>query len=362
MTRRLRRQHSVEVKARAVLEALEGKRTINEIASVREVHPVQVTQWKKQAKESLAELFSRRKDLSVKADAELKERLYQKIGRLEMELDWLKKVWPGMPMSTVISLKRQCELVGLSRSGWYYEAVPEDPEDLRLKRLLDEQCTRTPFYGGRRMTVWLQQDKGEAVNLKRVRRLMTEMGLEAVYAKPRLSLPDVRRPRYPYLLRNLAITRPNHVWATDITYIRLRQGFVYLTAVMDWFSRYVVSWRVSVTMEADFCVAALERALGRARPEIFNSDQGEQFTGATFTGCLKEAGIRISRDGRGRVFDNIFVERLWRTVKYEEVYLKDYAGVEQAVTGLGNFFRFYNEERRHQALAYRTPAEVYEAA
>ena len=226
MTRRLRRQHSGEVKARAVLEALEGKRTINEIASVREVHPVQVTQWKKQAKESLAELFSRRKDLSVKADAELKERLYQKIGRLEMELDWLKKslAWDATerrgliePMSAVISLKRQCELVGLSRSGWYYEAVPEDPEDLRLKRLLDEQCTRTPFYGGRRMTVWLQQDKGEAVNLKRVRRLMTEMGLEAVYAKPRLSLPDVRRPRYPYLLRNLAITRPNHVWATDIS-------------------------------------------------------------------------------------------------------------------------------------------------
>lgn len=266
------------------------------------------------------------------------------------------------PTSTVISLQRQCELVGLSRSGWYYEAVPEDPEDLRLKRVLDEQYTRTPCYGGRRMTMWLEKDKGEAVNLKRVRRLMKEMGLETVYAKPRLSLPGEGRHVYPYRLRNLAITRPNQVWATDITYIRLRQGFIYLTAVMDGFSRYVVSWVVSVTMEADFCVEALELALCRAHPEIFNSDQGAQFTGTAFTGRLKEAGIRISHDGRGRVFDNIFVERLWRTVKYEEVYRKDYAGVGQAVTGLGDFFRFYNEERRHQALAYRTPAEVYKAA
>jgi putative transposase len=307
MTRSLRRQHSGEVKARAALE----------------VHPVQVTQWKKLAKESLPELFSRLKDLSVKAEAELKERLYRKIGRLEMELDWLKKslAWAVPerrrliePTSTVISLTRQCELVGLSRSGWYYEAVPEDPENLRLKRLLDEQDTRTPFYGGRRMTVWLQKDRGETVNLKRVRRLRREMGLEAVYAKPRLSLPDEQRARYPYLLRNLAITRPNHVWATDITYIRLRQGFVYLMAVMDWFSRYVVSWRVSVTVEAAFCMEAVEGALGHARPEIFNSDQGAQFTGTAFTGRLKAAGIRISHDGRGRVFDNIFVERLWRTV------------------------------------------------
>lgn len=266
------------------------------------------------------------------------------------------------PLHPGISLTRQCELVGLSRAGWYYEAVPEDPEDLRLKRLVDEQYTRTPFYGGRRMTIWLQHDMGETVNLKRVRRLMREMGLEAVYAKPRLSRPGEQRVRYPYLLRNLAITRPNHVWATDITYIRLRQGFVYLTAVMDWFSRYVMSWKVSVTMDADFCMEALEGALGRARPEIFNSDQGAQFTGTAFTGRLKAAGIRISHDGRGRVFDNIFIERLWRTVKYEEVYLNDYAGVEQAVSGLDAFFRFYNEERRHQALAYRTPGEVYRAA
>lgn len=214
------------------------------------------------------------------------------------------------PTSKLISLKRQCELVELSRSGWYYEALPEDPEDQRLKRLLDEQYTRTPFYGGRRMTMWLQKGKEDAVNLKRVRRLMREMGLEAVYSKPRLSLPGERRPLYPYLLRNLATTRPNQVWVTDITYPRLRQGVLYLTAVMDWFSRYVVSWMVSVTMEADFCVEALERALRRANPEMFNSDQGAQFTGTAFTGRLKEAGIRISHDGRGRVFDNIFVERL----------------------------------------------------
>jgi putative transposase len=263
------------------------------------------------------------------------------------------------PEHPLINLGRQCELIGLSRSGWYYEALPEDPEDLRFKRLIDEQYTRTPFYGGRRITKWLQEDKREDINLKRVRRLMKKMGLEAVYPKPRLSVPGEGRHIYPYLLKGLAITRPNQVWSTDITYIRMRQGFIYLVAVIDWFSRYVLSWRVSVTMEADFCVEALEAALRWQTPDIFNSDQGSQFTGEAFTGRLKESGSRISHDGRGRVFDNIFIERLWRSVKYEEVYLNEYNDVPSAIQRLGYYFGFYNHERRHQALDYRTPAEVY---
>lgn len=249
--------------------------------------------------------------------------------------------------------------MGLSRAGWYYEAVPEDPEDIHLKRLIDEQYTRRPFYGGRRITEWLKADCGKDVNLKRVRRLMREMGLEAVYPKPRLSMPGESRQIFPYLLKGMKIERPNQVWSTDITYIRLRQGFIYLMAVMDWFSRYVLSWRVSTTMEADFCVEALEESLRREIPDIFNSDQGSQFTGDAFTGCLKMAKVRISHDGRGRVFDNIFIERLWRSVKYEEVYLNDYGNVPEAISGLGKYFGFYNYERRHQSLGNRTPAEVY---
>lgn len=256
-------------------------------------------------------------------------------------------------------MKRQCALLGLSRSSLYYEPTPESAEDLRLKRLLDEEYTRHPFYGARRMTTWLQEDKAEPVNVKRVRRLMRAMGLEAMYPKPKLSLPGDGHLIYPYLLRGVTIHRPNQVWGTDITYIRLAHGFLYLMAVLDWYSRYVVSWEVSVTMEAAFCVAGLDAALRRGTPDIFNSDQGAQFTSLDFTGRLAAQDIRISMDGRGRAFDNIFVERLWRTVKYEEVYLHDYEDVPTAVAGLKRYFRFYNEERRHQSLNGKTPAMLY---
>lgn len=223
---------------------------------------------------------------------------------------------------------------------------------------IDEQYTRTPCYGVPRMTAHLRR-QGRRVNPKRTRRLMRQMGLEAIYPKPRLSRPERAHPTYPYLLRNVAIRRADQVWGTDITYIRLRGGFVYLTAIMDWHSRYVLSWELSNTLDASFCVSALERALRRSTPEIFNSDQGAQFTSEAFTGLLKEAGVRISMDGRGRAFDNIFFERLWRTVKYEEVYLKDYRSMAEARENLRQYFRFYNTQRPHQSLAYRTPAEVY---
>jgi putative transposase len=249
-------------------------------------------------------------------------------------------------------------LTGVSRWGWYYTPEPETAENLQLMRLIDEQYTRTPFYGVRKMSWWLGK-QGYGANPKRVRRLMRQMGLEAIYCKPRLSVPSPGHRIYPYLLSGMKIDRPNQVWCSDITYIRLKQGFIYLVAVMDWFSRYVLSWEVSVSLDTSFCVAALDWALQHGRPEIFNTDQGSQFTSEDFTSRLHEHGIRISMDGRGRVIDNIFIERLWRSVKYEEVYLKDYLGVMEAISNLKSYFRLYNYERPHQALDYQTPAEVH---
>jgi putative transposase len=257
-----------------------------------------------------------------------------------------------------ISVRRQCELLGVNRSSLYYDPVGESSENLRLMRLLDEQYTRAPFYGSRRMVEWLAT-QGHEVNRKRVSRLMALMGIEAVYPKPKLSQPGEGHRIYPYLLRGTAVDRVNQVWSTDITYIRMAQGFLYLVAVMDWFSRFVLSWSLSLTMEVDFCIEALKRALRRGRPEIFNSDQGPQFTSEKFTGELEAKGIAISMDGRGRCMDNIFIERLWRSLKYEEVYLKDYASVREAQASIAAYFRFYNQERLHQSLDYQTPAAIY---
>lgn len=264
------------------------------------------------------------------------------------------------PGHATLSVQRQCELLGLARASYYYEGVPVSAENLRLMHLLDEQYTKTPFYGVRKMTAWLNEVKAETVNVKRIRRLLRWMGLEAIYQKPRLSQAAAGHRIYPYLLRGVKIERVNQVWSTDITYIRLQGGFVYLVAVMDWFSRYVLSWEISTTLATDFCVSTLERALAVGQPEIFNTDQGAQFTSQAFTQVLQARGIAISMDGRGRALDNIFVERLWRSVKYEEVYLHDYENVPQAITGVGKYFPFYNHERLHQALGYKTPAAIYQ--
>jgi len=262
------------------------------------------------------------------------------------------------PEYSEISVRRQCDLLGVNRSGLYYQAAGESAENLMLMRWIDGQYTRRPFYGSRRMTVWLRE-QGHAVNRKRVARLMEVMGIEAVYPKPKLSQPGEGHKIYPYLLEGVDVTRVNQVWSTDITYIRMAEGFVYLVAVMDWFSRFVLSWALSVTMELDFCVEALKGAFRRGRPEIFNSDQGAQFTSEKFTGELESRGIAVSMDGRGRCLDNIFIERLWRSLKYEEVYLRDYTLVPEARTGIGQWFQFYNHERPHQSLGYRTPAGLY---
>lgn len=249
-------------------------------------------------------------------------------------------------------------MAGISRAGLYYEPRPESELNLHLMRLLDEQYTRTPFFGVIKMTDALRK-QGYTVNPKRVRRLLRQMGLEAIYPKPHLSTPAPGHRIYPYRLRNVAITRPNQVWSSDITYIRLRAGFIYLVAVMDWFSRYVLSWEISTSLDAGFCCSALDQALLHGRPEIFNTDQGAQFTSEAFTGRLESENILISMDGRGRALDNVFVERLWRTVKYEDVYLKDYGDPPDAVRNLGPYFRFYNGQRPHQALNYQTPEAVY---
>ena len=257
-----------------------------------------------------------------------------------------------------LSAIRQCVLLGVSRSSVYYRAVGDSQEDLGLMKVIDQQYLDTPFYGSRRMAAWLRR-RGHWVNRKRIRRLMRIMGIRAIYRRPRTSKPGLGHKVYPYLLNGMKITKPNQVWAADITYIPMARGFLYLVAIMDWYSRYVLSWRLSNTLDVDFCVEALEEALKKGRPEIFNTDQGSQFTSEAFTGLLKQHGIQISMDGKGSYRDNLFVERLWRSVKYEEVYLKAYQDGRDARIGISEYFRFYNNQRPHQALGYRTPAEVF---
>jgi len=256
------------------------------------------------------------------------------------------------------SIRRQCDLLSLHRANVYYQPVGESETNLQLMRLLDEQYTRTPCYGVIKMTKWLR-GQGYQVNPKRVRRLLRQMGLEAVYPKPDTSQPHPEHKVFPYLLRGLVIERCNQVWSTDITYIRLARGFVYLMAVIDWYSRYVLGWALSTTLEADFCIETVGDLLAHQHCEIFNTDQGAQFTTPRFTQPLLDEGIKVSMDGRGRALDNIFVERLWRTVKYEHVYLQEIQTVQQARAGLADYFQFYNQERLHQALDYRTPQQIY---
>jgi putative transposase len=257
-----------------------------------------------------------------------------------------------------LSVVRQCELLSLNRSSVYYRPVGESALNLELMRLIDQQYTVTPFYGSRRMAAWLQR-QGYDVNRKRVQRLMRLMGIEALHPRPNTSRPNEEHKICPYLLQDVTIVRPNQVWATDITYIRMRHGFIYLVAILDWFSRYVVSWQLSNSLDRFFCLEALDTALATARPEIFNSDQGCQFTSNDFINKLLAADVRISMDGRGRCFDNIFTERLWRTVKYEEVYIHDYDDLTDAQTRLNRYWTFYNNERLHQALDYKTPREIH---
>lgn len=273
----------------------------------------------------------------------------------QSDLTDLELVDPGHDR---ISIRRQCELLGINRSRYYYTPATESELNLQLMKMIDKTYTDHPFYGSRRMVAHLGR-KSFQVNRKRVQRLMRIMGLEAIYPKPKTSQRNKEHKIYPYLLRGLLIDRPNQVWSTDITYIPLQGGFMYLTAVIDWYSRYVISWRLSNTMDCDFCVETLEDALKTGTPDIFNTDQGAQFTSKDFTGCLDKGEVQISMDGKGRALDNIFVERLWRSVKYEDIYPKDYRTGAELYYGMEKYFSFYNEERPHQSLAYKVPAEIH---
>ena len=257
-----------------------------------------------------------------------------------------------------LSVRRQCELLGIHRSRLYYEPVPETAENLMFMRLIDEQYLKTPFWGSRNMTDFLRK-QGHEVNRKRTQRLMRKMGLEGMAPGPSTSRPSVGHKVYPYLLRDVVIERPNQVWSSDITYIPMRDGFLYLVAVMDWFSRHVLSWRLSNSMDVEFCLDALDDALSQGTPEIFNTDQGSQFTSRFYTDRLQSKSIEISMDGRGRALDNVFIERLWRSVKYEDIYLKEYESGADCLKGLTSYFKFYSHERPHQSLDYRTPWEVH---
>jgi len=248
-----------------------------------------------------------------------------------------------------LSVRRQCQLLGLSRASLYYEPAPETEENLRRMRRLDQEYTAHPFLGSRRRTAWLSE-QGEAVNRKRVQRLMRLLGLEALYPKPKRSAARAGHRLYPYLLRDVSIQKPDQVWSTDSTYVPLASGFLYLAAVIDWFSRYVLAWRLSNTLDGSFCLELLDEALSRGKPEVFNTDQGVQFTAQAWTGRLESAGVAVSMDGKGRCLHNVFVERLWRSVKYEAIYLWRYEGVPELQRGLGRYFPYYNEERLHQAL------------
>nr|WP_281805773.1 IS3 family transposase [Methylocystis echinoides] len=367
MTKRSRRTHSPAFKAKVALAAIKGEKTLAELAQQFDVHPNQITTWKSQLLEGAAGVFGQEKAESKEAAVDLKA-LHAKIGELALENDFLfRRAQQGRPAerkamidrSHDLPIARQAKALGVARSSVYYRPRPVSAEDLKLMRRLDELHLDFPFAGARMLRDLLRRE-GLATGRRHVATLMKRMGIEAIYRRPNTSKPAPGHKIYPYLLRGVKIERPDHVWAMDISYIPMRRGFVYLAAVVDVFSRRVLAHRVSITMEAAFCVEALEEALAKhGKPEIFNTDQGSQFTSVDFTGVLLDAKVSISMDGKGAWRDNVFVERLWRSVKYEEVYLRAYDSVSEARASIGRYLAFYNERRPHSSLDGRTPDEAY---
>ncbi|MFT9159652.1 MAG: IS3 family transposase [Acetobacter sp.] len=362
-----------EFKSRVALEAIRGELMLSELSSKHGVHQTMIAQWRRQAIEGMVATFSSKQKLETAASPADVEKFHAKIRKLLLERDFLRGCLCAVGRAQrrqMIDLKRprlsvvrQCRLLRLNRSGIYYRPVPESEANLELMWLIDAEFLETPYYGSQQMTRHLRR-LGHDVGRKRVRRLMATMGLRAIYQKPCTTVPHPAHRKYPYLLRDLVIERPNQVWCSDITYIPMRKGFLYLVAIMDWSTRKVLSWRLSNTMDAEFCVEALREALIRyGAPEIFNTDQGaQQFTTPRFTDVLQARQIRISMDGRGRWLDNVFIERLWRSLKYECVYLHAFEVGSELRVGLISWIAHYNGQRPHSALAGRTPDGAYHNA
>ncbi|XKH33925.1 IS3 family transposase [Azospirillum doebereinerae] len=365
-----RKRYSAEFKAKVALEAIRGDLTVSQLVAKHGVHQTLINTWKKQAMEGMAGVFSGKAEAAETSRQEEVEKLHAMIGQLVVERDFFAQGLRSMsvgrrreliePDHPRLTIRRQCELISISRSSYHEVAKGEPAANLALMRLIDEQFLETPWYGSRQMTRHLRRH-GHEVNRKRVRRLMGRMGLQAVYQRPKTTVRHPEHKVWPYLLRDVTIDRPNQVWCTDITYIPMRRGFLYLVAVMDWATRKVLSWRLSNTMDVEFCIEAVEEAMARhGRPDIFNTDQGSQFTSPRFTGLLTAAGIRVSMDGRGRWMDNVFIERLWRSMKYECVYLHAFETGSEAKAGIGRWIDYYNLDRPHSALGGRTPEETYQ--
>ncbi|MBA2702648.1 MAG: IS3 family transposase [Blastocatellia bacterium] len=367
MTKRPRRNHTPAFKAKVALAALKGEKTLADLAQQFDVHANQITQWKGQLLEGAAGVFGQDKSEASAPSIDLKV-LHAKIGELTLENDFLGRCAHQsrfVERKTMIdrkhdlSLTRQAKALNISRGAVYYKPRPVSAEDLAIMRRIDELHLDYPFAGSRMLRDLLGRES-VLIGRRHVATLMKRMGIEAIYRRPNTSKPAPGHKIFPYLLRGVTIERANQVWATDITYIPMARGFVYLVAVIDWFSRRVLSHRLSITMEADFCVEALEEALAKhGRPEIFNTDQGSQFTSEAFTGVLTKNSIAISMDGKGSWRDNVFVERLWRSVKYEEVYLRAYDSVCDARASIGRYLAFFNGKRPHSSLDRRTPDEAY---
>ncbi|HEX8485272.1 MAG TPA: IS3 family transposase [Sphingomonas sp.] len=365
MTKRTRRNHSPAFKAKVALAAVKGEKTLAELAQQFDVHPNQITTWRGQLLEGAAGVFGSEGHIEPAIDVKT---LHAKIGELTLVNDFLRGARQGgtvaerkamIDRSHALPVTRQARELGISRGSLYYLPRATSPADLAIMRRIDALHMDFPFAGSRMLRDLLAAE-GIKVGRLHVSTLMKKMAIEAIYRRPNTSKPAPGHKIYPYLLRKLAVKRPNQVWATDITYIPMARGFVYLIAIVDWFSRRVLSWRLSITLETDFCIEALEEALTRfGAPEIFNTDQGSQFTSMAFTAVLHREKIAISMDGRGAWRDNVFVERLWRSVKYEEVYLRAYGSVSEARASIGRYLTFYNGRRPHSSLDRRTPDHVY---
>ncbi|MCK5914402.1 MAG: IS3 family transposase, partial [Desulfuromusa sp.] len=370
MSKTKRTRYSAEFKSKVALDAIKGEHTLAELAAKYSLHPNMITNWKRRAIDNMAETFSSKADRTNKLDEDQLKDLHAKIGQLTIERDFLgqslrslsqvrRKSLVKPNQAHGLSIVRQCELLAIGRSSYYYQSTGETFLNLQLMRLIDEQFMKTPYYGACQMTRHLRRE-GYGVNRKRIGRLMRNMSLSAIYQKPNTSKPHPEHKIYPYLLRGMIINQPNQVWCTDITYIPMRRGFLYLVAIMDWASRKVLSWRLSNTMDTDFCIEALEEAIENyGTPEIFNTDQGSQFTSHAFTSVLNDAGIKISMDGKGRWMDNVMIERLWRSLKYECIYLHAFETGSAARQGIGHWIKLYNEQRPHSKLDDKTPDEAY---